>query len=85
MPEIEIYTQPYCSYCLRAIALLERKGARFKEISAPHGTPQREEAVRRSGGRTSVPQIFIGERHVGGSDDLLALERAGELDLLLTP
>ncbi|MDE2240524.1 MAG: glutaredoxin 3 [Rhodospirillales bacterium] len=85
MPEIEIYTQPYCPYCDRAIALLQRKGADFKEISAPQGTALRAEALRRSGGRTSVPQIFIGGRHVGGSDDLLALERAGELDVLLTP
>ncbi|MBU6418323.1 MAG: glutaredoxin 3 [Proteobacteria bacterium] len=85
MPEIEIYTQPYCPYCDRAIALLQRKGADFKEISAPRGTVLRDEALRRSGGRTSVPQIFIGGRHVGGSDDLLALERAGELDALLTP
>jgi glutaredoxin 3 len=85
MPDIVIYTQPYCPYCDRALALLERKGVSFKEISAPQGTPQREESIRRSGGRTSVPQIFIGERHVGGSDDLLALERAGELDPLLTP
>lgn len=85
MPEIEIYTQPYCPYCMRALALLEQKGVSFKEISAPHGTAQREEAIRRSGGRTSVPQIFIAERHVGGCDDLLALERAGRLDPLLTP
>ncbi len=85
MSDIVIYTQPYCPYCERAMALLERKGVSFKEISAPHGTAQREEAIRRSGGRTSVPQIFIGERHVGGSDDLLAMERAGELDPLLTP
>lgn len=85
MPDIDIYTQPYCPYCSRAVALLEQKGVNFKEISAPHGTEQREEAVRRSGGRTTVPQIFIGDRHVGGSDDLLALERAGKLDPLLAP
>lgn len=85
MPDIEIYTQPYCPYCARAVAVLERKGAGFKEINAPHGTEEREEAIRRSGGRTSVPQIFIGGRHVGGCDDLLALERAGELDALLVP
>lgn len=84
MPDIEIYTQPYCPYCERAMALFERKGMRFKEISAPHGSAQREEAIRRSGGRTSVPQIFIGAQHVGGSDDLVALERAGKLDALLT-
>ena len=85
MPDIEIYTQPYCPYCMRAMAVLERKAASFTEISAPHGTPQREEAIRRSGGRSSVPQIFIGGRHVGGCDDLLVLERAGKLDALLVP
>ncbi|MGE4482456.1 glutaredoxin 3 [Acidocella sp.] len=85
MPEIDIYTQPYCPYCIRAVALLKRKGVAFKEINAPHGTAAREEAIRRSGGRGTVPQIFIGERHVGGCDDLLALERAGKLDPLLTP
>ena len=85
MPDIEIYTQPYCPYCMRAIAVLERKAASFTEISAPHGTPQREEAIRRSGGLRSVPQIFIGGRHVGGCDDLLVLERAGKLDALLVP
>ncbi len=85
MPDIEIYTQPYCPYCSRAMALLTQKGVSFKEISAPHGTAQRQDAIRRSGGRTTVPQIFIGERHVGGCDDLLALERAGRLDPLLIP
>ncbi|WP_026440127.1 glutaredoxin 3 [Acidocella facilis] len=85
MPEIEIYTQPYCPYCMRAMALLERKGAAFTEISAPHGTPAREAAIGRSGGRTTVPQIFIAGQHIGGCDDLLALERAGKLEPLLTP
>ncbi|WP_298225665.1 glutaredoxin 3 [Acidocella sp.] len=85
MPDIEIYTQPFCPYCARAIALLQSKGVYFQEISAPHGSSAREEAVRRSGGRTTVPQIFIGGHHVGGCDDLLALERSGALDPLLTP
>lgn len=79
---VEIYTQPWCSYCERAIGLLKRKGVAFREISAPHGTQERQEAIQRSG-RTSVPQIFIGGQHVGGCDDLLALERAGKLDPLL--
>ncbi len=85
MATIEIYTQPWCGYCARAIGLLERKGAAFKEINAPHGTPERQAAERRSGGQTTVPQIFIDGRHIGGSDDLMALERAGKLDPLLTP
>ncbi len=82
MSKVEIYTQPWCSYCSRAIALLQKKGVAFEEISAPHGTPQRKEAVARSG-RDTVPQIFIDGRHIGGSDDLVALDRAGELDPLL--
>lgn len=83
MPDIDIYTQPYCPYCERAVALLERKKAVFKEINAPRGSAERQEAVSRSGGRTTVPQIFIGGQHIGGCDDLLALERAGKLDPLL--
>ncbi|WP_298214593.1 glutaredoxin 3 [Acidocella sp.] len=83
MADIEVYTQPYCPYCARALALLREKGANFKEISAPQGSPARAEAIERSGGRTTVPQIFIGGRHIGGSDDLLTLERAGKLDALL--
>ncbi|HYP64270.1 MAG TPA: glutaredoxin 3 [Acidocella sp.] len=83
MAEIEIFTQPYCPYCARAVALLTDKGAAFKEINAPHGTPERKEAIARSGGRTTVPQIFIDGAAIGGCDDLMALEAAGRLDLLL--
>jgi glutaredoxin 3 len=83
MPEIEIYTQPWCGYCSRAKRILDHKGAAYREIDAPNGTPQRAEAVRRSGGRTTVPQIFVGGEHVGGCDDLEALDRAGRLDALL--
>ncbi len=83
MSSIEIYTQPWCPYCSRAIALLERKGAPYREIDAPNGSAERAESVRRSGGRTSVPQIFIDGRHIGGCDDLMALDRAGKLDPLL--
>ena len=82
MPKIEIYTQPWCSYCSRAVALLQKKGVELHEIDAPHGTPQREEAIARSG-QTSAPQIFIDGRHIGGCDDLMALDRAGKLDPLL--
>jgi len=80
--DVEIYTQPWCPYCERAVSLLERKGVAFKEINAPHGTKERVESMERSG-RSTVPQIFIGGRHVGGCDDLVALERAGKLDPLL--
>ncbi len=83
MPSIEVYTQPWCPYCARALSLLAKKGVPVKEIDAPHGTPERAEAIQRSGGRTSVPQIFIGGTLVGGCDDLVALDRAGKLDALL--
>jgi glutaredoxin 3 len=83
MAEIEVFTQPYCPYCARAVSLLTQKGVAFREINAPHGTPQRAEAIARSGGRTTVPQIFINGTAIGGCDDLLALDRAGRLDPLL--
>jgi glutaredoxin 3 len=83
MPDIEIYTQPWCPYCARAIHILSGKGAAFREIDAPRGTSEREEAVQRSGGRTTVPQIFIDGRSIGGCDELVALDRSGELDRLL--
>jgi glutaredoxin 3 len=83
MPNVEIYTQPWCPYCVRAKALLDRKGVSYTEIEAPHGTPERAESIRRAGGRTSVPQIFIDGAHIGGSDELAALDRAGKLDALL--
>jgi glutaredoxin 3 len=83
MSNIEIYTQPWCPYCDRAVKLLTGKGVAFQEIDAPHGSAARNEAQTRSGGRTSVPQIFIGGRHIGGCDDMVALDRAGKLDTLL--
>ncbi|CAP55847.1 Glutaredoxin-3 [Gluconacetobacter diazotrophicus PA1 5] len=83
MPRIEIYTQPGCPYCVRALRLLEQKGTAFTEIRALHGTAERAEARERSGGRTTVPQIFIDGRHIGGCDDIMALDRAGKLDPLL--
>lgn len=82
MPTVEIYTQPWCPYCSRAMNLLTRKGVAYREIDAPHGTPERAESEARSG-RSSVPQIFIGSQHIGGCDDLMALDRAGKLDTLL--
>ena len=83
MPEVVIYTQSWCPYCSRAKNLLERKGVAYREIKAPHGTPERKESIQRSGGQTSVPQIFIGGRHVGGCDELVALDAAGKLDPML--
>jgi glutaredoxin 3 len=83
MPKIEVFTQAFCPYCARAMNLLAKKGAAFQEIDAPGGSPAREEARTRSGGKTSVPQIFIDGQYVGGSDDLAALDRSGKLDALL--
>ena len=82
MPRVEVYTQPWCPFCARAVNLLKRKGVAFEEIDAPHGTAERATAIERSG-RSTVPQVFIGGVHVGGSDDLAALERAGKLDAML--
>jgi glutaredoxin 3 len=83
MPAIEIYTQPWCPFCERALHILSTKGAEFREIDAPNGSAERQEARTRSGGRATVPQIFIGGHHIGGCDDLMALDRAGKLDTLL--
>ena len=83
MPEIEIYTQPWCPFCERAVHILNTKAVQFREIDAPNGSASRREARERSGGRTTVPQIFIGGQHIGGCDDLVALDRAGKLNALL--
>ncbi|CAI3954443.1 Glutaredoxin (GrxC) (PDB:1AAZ) [Commensalibacter communis] len=83
MAKVEIYTQPGCPYCQKALMLLQAKNADFQEISAPKGTPQREEAINRSGGKTTVPQIFIDGKAIGGCDDLMALNQSGELQKLL--
>lgn len=81
-PEIIVYSSGFCPYCVRAKQLLERKGAAFNEIRVDH-EPQEREIMETRSGRRTVPQIFIGEHHVGGYDDLAALDRAGELDPLL--
>lgn len=83
MQAVEIYTTPWCGYCQAAKALLGRKGVKFKEIDVSADPARREEMLSRSNGRQTVPQIFVGATHVGGSDDLHALERAGKLDQLL--
>lgn len=83
MPEIEIYTQEFCGFCARAKRLLDGKGVAYREIEAPHGSPARAEARDRSGGLNTMPQIFIAGRHIGGCDDLMALDRGGELDKML--
>ncbi|HMJ43854.1 MAG TPA: glutaredoxin 3 [Pseudolabrys sp.] len=83
MPPVEIYTTGYCPYCTAAKSLLARKGVAFTEIDLGRDYSKRDEMIKRSNGRMTVPQIFIGPVHVGGSDDLHALERAGKLDTLL--
>ena len=83
MPPVEIYTTRYCPYCHTAKALLKRKGVAFTEINLSLETERRQEMIARANGRMTVPQIFIGDIHVGGSDELHALERAGKLDPLL--
>ena len=82
MASIDIYTQPWCPYCSRAVNLLNKKGVQYREINAPHGSKERAESEARSGSGT-VPQVFIDGRSIGGCDDLMALDRAGKLDLLL--
>jgi len=83
MPVVEIYTREFCGYCEAAKALLRRKGIGFVEIDVTGNRGGRMEMMARAGGRTSVPQIFVGSQHLGGSDELHALERSGALDALL--
>jgi glutaredoxin 3 len=83
MPPVEIYTTRYCPYCTAAKSLLTRKGVEFIEIGVDGDWQLRDKMIERANGRMTVPQIFIGTVHVGGSDDLHALERAGKLDPLL--
>jgi glutaredoxin 3 len=85
MARVEIYTKAFCPYCARAKRLLEDKGAVYEEFEISMGGPRRAEMLARAYGRATVPQIFIDGRHVGGSDDLQALDREGRLDSLLAP
>jgi glutaredoxin 3 len=83
MARVKIYTTPICPYCVRAKSLLKKKGAEFDEIDVFMDADARDEMETKSGGGRTVPQIFVGDTHVGGCDDLYALEQAGELDPLL--
>jgi glutaredoxin 3 len=83
MAKVEIYTKFMCPYCTRAKRLLTEKGAEFEEYDITMGGPKRSEMLQRSNGRSTVPQIFIDDRHIGGSDDLAALNAAGKLEPLL--
>lgn len=82
MAQVTIYTKPFCPYCVRAIGLLEKKGVAFTEIEAAFDPERKREMVERSG-RSTFPQIFINGLHIGGCDDMMALEREGRLDPLL--
>ncbi len=84
MTPVTVYTRPFCPYCSRALALLKTKGAEVVEIDAAFADPAKKRAmVERAGGGSTFPQIFVGERHIGGCDDLVALDRQGGLDALL--
>lgn len=83
MADVVIYTKPGCGYCYAAKSLLDGKGAEYKEIVAAKDPALKQEMIQRSGGRMTFPQIFIDGKHIGGSDDLHALDRKGELDALL--
>ena len=83
MAQVTIYTKPYCPYCIRALTLLEKKGIDFVEVEAAFDPEKRQEMVQRAGGRATFPQIFIGDQHIGGCDDMMALDEAGKLDGML--
>ncbi len=83
MATITLYTKAFCPYCSRAKALLDRKGATYEEHDLTMGGPKRAEMLQRSNGASTVPQIFIDGQHIGGCDDLIALDNGGRLDALL--
>lgn len=83
MADVTIYTKPMCPYCHAAKELLDDKGVAYTEIDITREPARRAEMIGRAGGKQTVPQVFIGERHVGGCDDIYALDRRGELDGLL--
>lgn len=83
MADVVIYTKPGCPYCTAAKALLDKKGVDFTEIVASNDLEKKQEMIQRSGGRMTFPQVFVGEKHIGGSDDLHALDARGGLDPLL--
>jgi glutaredoxin 3 len=83
MKQVTIYTTPICPYCARAKSLLGKKGVAYEEVDVMMNTKARDQMLERSGGARTVPQIFVGDTHVGGNDELYALEREGKLDALL--
>jgi glutaredoxin 3 len=83
MAAVTLYTRPLCPYCVRAVSLLKKKGVAFEEIDAGFNAEKKQEMIQRANGARTFPQIFIGEEHIGGCDEMMALERAGKLDDLL--
>jgi glutaredoxin 3 len=83
VPKVEIYVKTFCGFCFRAKRLLDSKGIEYQEHEVSFGGPERQEMIERSGGRTTVPQIFIDGRHIGDCNELMDLERQGKLDELL--
>ncbi len=83
MAKVEIYTKAFCPYCSRALRLLDDRGVDYDEYDVTMGGPKKAEMVERSGGRMTMPQLFIDGRHIGGCDDMMALDREGKLDPLL--
>jgi glutaredoxin 3 len=83
MSQVTIYTKAYCPYCVRAKSVLDNKGVSYQEVRIDEQPELRPEMIERAGGRSTVPQIFIGARHIGGCDDMLALDANGQLDPLL--
>ncbi|EJI86319.1 glutaredoxin 3 [Alishewanella aestuarii B11] len=83
MADVVIYTKAYCPYCVRAVGLLREKQVAYQEIRIDLHPERRDEMISRANGRTTVPQIFIGDQHIGGCDDMVALDNQGKLDSLL--
>ena len=83
MAKVTIYTREFCPYCTRALQLLKKKGVKFNEIKAGMDAKKKQEMIKRSNGGRTFPQIFIGDTHIGGCDDMMALERKGGLDAML--
>ncbi len=83
MAAVTLYTRPLCPYCVRAVSLLKKKGVTFEEIDAGFNAEKKQEMIQRANGARTFPQIFIGDVHVGGCDEMMALERQGKLDDLL--
>jgi glutaredoxin 3 len=84
MAAVTLYTRMMCPYCVRAVSLLKKKGVEFEEIDAGLNAEKKQEMIQRANGARTFPQIFIGDTHIGGCDEMMALERQGKLDALLT-